>query len=313
MSAENGAAPTAAVAKRPDRTPLSRRNPVELAEHFWKSGYFSDVKSMSQAVVKVVFGEELGLGVGASMRGIHIIEESPSFSANILATLIKRSEHYDYKVRESTEEKCSIEFFEDGESLGLVSFTIEQARKIKTRQKGQWVQLADTLRWQNSPQDMLFARCLTRGERQHCPDVTGGHPAYTPEELTNEVDDRGDPVFVESQVEPTEAAPDDRPRLHDDVLDQLVKGYEIAAPELGALSKLDGLNVLLGSLGFDGIDSEPDLDIREVMAYWSPAQAEEVNAEFTKLIDEAAEPAEEVEGEIVDEAPTGGEAANANA
>ena len=170
-----------------------------MAEHFWKSGYFSDVKSMSQAVVKVVFGEELGLGVGASMRGIYIIEGKPSFSANILATLIKRSEHYDYEVKVSTEEKCSIEFFEDDESLGVVDFTIAQARKIKTKEHGKWVSLADTLRWQNSPQDMLFARCLTRGERQHCPDVTGGHPAYTPEELGAETDAQGAPLFVESR------------------------------------------------------------------------------------------------------------------
>lgn len=305
MSVES-TTPSAVVAKRPDRTPLSRRNPIELAQHFVASGYFKDATDISKAVVKIVAGEELGLGPMASMRGIYIIEGAPSYSAGVLGALIKRSDHYNYKTRESTAEKAVIEFFEDGDSLGLVEFTIEEARGIQTKERGQWMSLADTLRWKNSPTDMLFARCLTRGQRQHCPDVTSGNPAYTPEELGAEVDEHGEPMFVEAEsvdVTEPEAQPS-VPRLPDDTLGRLMQGYEIASPELGGHSKLDGLNILLGSLGFDGIDSEPGLDLRAVMSTWSSEQAERVIAGFAEAIDKADEAgleaeAEEVDGEVV--------------
>lgn len=288
-----GAQNTALV--RRDTTPLMKRDPMGLAEHFARSGFFADARDVSKAVVKIVAGEELGLGPMASMRGVHIIEGAPSLSANVLATLVKRSERYDYKVRESTGEKCSIEFFEDGESLGLVSFTIEQAAQIKTKQHGNWISLAETLRWQNSPVDMLFARCLTRGVRQHCPDVTAGTPAYTPDELGAETDARGEPVFVESTVE---AEQPQRPEpLPDETVDQLMKGYEIAGPELGGVNSLDGLNLVLGSLGIDSF--EPDGDLREQFATLTPEQAEAVQAEFNRVLDQEEE--EVADAEVVED------------
>ena len=36
--------------------------------------------------------------------------------------------------------------------------------------------------WQRYPEDMLFARALSRGARRFCPDALGG-AIYTPEEL----------------------------------------------------------------------------------------------------------------------------------
>ena len=52
----------------------------------FKSGYFSDVKSEAQAIVKVMAGAELGLQPFASMTGIHIISGKPTLSANLIAT-----------------------------------------------------------------------------------------------------------------------------------------------------------------------------------------------------------------------------------
>ena len=41
------------------------------------SGYFSDMKQISQAVVKIQTGQELGLPPIASITGIHIIQGKP--------------------------------------------------------------------------------------------------------------------------------------------------------------------------------------------------------------------------------------------
>lgn len=300
-----------AIARRPDRTPLMRRDPVQLAQHFAASGYFKDASEMSQAVVKIVAGEEVGLGPMASMQGIHIIDGKPSHSANVLAALIKRSEKYDYKVLRSDDEVCELEFFEDGEPVGISKFTIERARKMKAKEYGKWVSLAETLRWRNSPEDMLFARTISRGHRKFAPDVTAGVPAYTPEDAP--VDDEGEVIHVEAEVEQVpEAQETEIPaeRLDDDRLDRLVQGYGIAGPLLGGHGPLDGLNILLGSLNHDGIEAEPGLDLREVMAGWSVELADAVLAAFEEAVDRAdAEEAEEVDGEIVQD---GEEAIGAN-
>src|ERR1044072_2875257 len=107
------AAPTTAVAKpkpAPDRTPLMQRDPTQLATMFFQSGYFTDVKSQAQAVVKMVAGEELGLAPMTAMQGIHIIEGKPSPSANLLGVLVQRSERYDFKPIETSAEKAGLAF-----------------------------------------------------------------------------------------------------------------------------------------------------------------------------------------------------------
>lgn len=287
-AAENGATSETAVTRRPDRTPLSQRDPVNLAEHFWRSGYFTDVKSMSQAVVKLVAGEELGIPPMAAMQGIHIIKGKPSMSANLHAVQVKRSERYNFRPVETTDKLAKIEWFEDGESVGFSEYTIEQA------------QVAGLIKpdsgWARNPEDMLFARALTRGIRRHCPEVMVGTPAYTPEELGAEVDEAGEPVFVESTVEPATDETPERDTLPDETVDQLVKGFEIVGPELGGVTDLDGLNLLLGAMGIDAFEPGNDDAIRAQFAALAADQAEALQNEFNTVME-----AEEVAAEVVDE------------
>jgi hypothetical protein len=287
MSGDNGAAPQQeqAIARRPDRTPLSQRNPVALAEHFWKSGYFTDVRSMSQAVVKIVAGEELGYGPMTSMQGIHIIEGKPSLSANLLGALVKGSERYNYRPREVTAEVAIIAFYENGEEIGLSEFTIDQAKAAGL--------IRAKSGWEKFPAAMLFARAMSQGVRWFCPDVTAGSPAYTPEELGAEVDEQGEPLFVESVAEPTEQAPTGLPP---DRIAHLVEGIEILKPHFAenGVTWLDGLNIELGSLGIDGFSPTEEIDPQ--IAKLTIEQADALDARLSAL----AEP-EEVSGEVVEE------------
>ena len=59
------------------------------------SGYFGDVKSQAQAMVKVMAGAEIGLPPFASMSGIHIVNGKPTLGANLIATLVKNDPRYD--------------------------------------------------------------------------------------------------------------------------------------------------------------------------------------------------------------------------
>jgi hypothetical protein len=264
--------------QRRDTTPLMQRDPLGLAHHFANSGFFKDACDVSKAVVKVVFGEELGIGPGASMQGVHIIEGKPSLSANLLGTLVKRSGRYDYRPQKVDDAEAAVAFFENGEEVGVSTFTLEQAKAAGlVRAKSGW---------ERFPQAMLFARALSQGVRWYCPDVTAGSPAYTPEELGAEVDQSGEPVYVESEVEVSEAA---TPTLGSEKITQLEQGIAAAEGELAksGVNWLDGLNVLLGSLGIDGFS--PSIPLAEELAKLAPEQADAIKAELGKLADAATE------------------------
>lgn len=161
----------------------------ELGNILTKSKYFTDATDASQAIVKVLAGRELGIGPIASMTGIHIIKGKPALGANLLASCLKRSGRYDYRVKELTAQNASIEFFETiggkRESLGISAFSIADARAAGTQNIDKFAR------------NMLFARALSNGVRWYCPDVTGG-PVYTPEELGAPVN--GDGEIIESSA-----------------------------------------------------------------------------------------------------------------
>ncbi len=163
-------------------TVITADNVTGLANHFIKSGWFKDVTDVSKAVVKLMAGQELGVGAMASMSGINIIQGKPVLSANLLASQIKASGKYNYKVITRTIDKCEIEFFEKFntekyESIGKADFTIEEAANAKLTGKDNW---------RNYASDMLFARAISRGARTYCPDVFNGSPVYVPGELPEE-------------------------------------------------------------------------------------------------------------------------------
>ena len=147
-----------------------------------KSGYFKDVTSQAQAIVKVMAGAELGLPPFASMSGIHIIQGKPVLGANILATLVKNDPRYNYQIKRCDNTACELTWFEDGKLVGTSSFTIEEAKAAGLTGKDNWVKY---------PSDMLFARAISRGARRFAPGVFGGSPVYTPDEMGQEVDPDG--------------------------------------------------------------------------------------------------------------------------
>ena len=156
----------------------------QMADIFVRSGFFSDTRKMSQALVKIVAGRELGFPPIASMTGIDIIDGRVAFSANFMAAMIKRSGRYWYTVKVMTDQECTLEFYTiqpDGSRLseGLSTFTMADAQRAKTKNMDKF------------PRNMLFARAMSNGFRWYTPDLAGG-PVYTPEELGREVDDQGE-------------------------------------------------------------------------------------------------------------------------
>ena len=143
---------------------------TDLGTVLAKSGYFSDTRDAAQAIVKVLAGRELGFGAIASMTGIYLVNGRVAIGANLMAAAVKRSGKYNYRVTTLTDTECSIEFFEAGQSVGVSTFTLADAKKAGTKNLDKF------------PRNMLFARALSNGVRWYAPD-TFDAPVYTPEEM----------------------------------------------------------------------------------------------------------------------------------
>ena len=148
-----------------------------MAKTFAESGMFTDAKAMGQAFVKIQAGQEIGVPPFAAMSGIHIIQGKPTIGAGLIASTVKGSGKYDYKVAKMDDAICSIDFFQGKELIGNSTFTIEDAKKALTKNIDKF------------PKNMLFARAISNGVKWFCPDVFSG-PVYVPEEMP-------DPVTIE--------------------------------------------------------------------------------------------------------------------
>ncbi len=149
------------------------------------SGFFADTKQASQAIVKILAGQELGFGPFASMTGVAIIQGKPTVGANLMAAAVKRTGKYNYRVTKMSDTECEITFFENGQETGKSAFTWDNAVKA---------QLATKDNWKKYPRNMLFARALSNGQRWYAPDVFNGATVYTPDELGAVVDEEGNAV-----------------------------------------------------------------------------------------------------------------------
>jgi hypothetical protein len=170
--------------------PLTLQDTLSLADVLVKSGLFGTVPT-AQAVVKILYGRELGLGPMASMMGVHIVEGRPTPSATLMATLIQNSGRFHYRVAEWDETRCSLEFYEGGDLLGVASFTIQEAQQARLTDRGKD---PSTNNWNRYPKAMLFARAMSQGAKAYCPAVFAGAPVYAADELSEAPTSEGEVV-----------------------------------------------------------------------------------------------------------------------
>jgi len=165
---------------------LQRLAKILVASNFFDAKGTGEM-AIAQVATKILAGREFGFGEFASVNGIHVIQGKPAVGAGLMATAVKRSGRYDYRVKTLTDSLCEIEFFErengKRESIGVSTFTRDDAVKAGTQNLNKFAR------------NMLFARCISNGIKWFCPDVFSGS-VYTPEELGATVNEEGDVIDV---------------------------------------------------------------------------------------------------------------------
>lgn len=194
---------TAVAVRMQDLSPAYKEIMV-LGKVLQASGYFKDIRDQAQAVTKILWGKELGFTPIVALSGIHIIEGKPALSSNLMATLIKRSGRYDYRVKVWTDVECVLTFREkngaEWEDVGESSFTMDDAKRAGVVRAGG--------SWSKFPKAMLFARALSQGLRTYCPDVSAA-PIYNPEEMGATVDEEGAVTELPKSARPVQVTTED--------------------------------------------------------------------------------------------------------
>ena len=163
---------------------------LQLAEVAHKSNFFKDVKNFEQSVVKILYGQELGLGAMQSLSSIHVIEGKPAMSSNLIAALLQKA-GFSWVIKEHSREICTLEIYKGSKAMGIVSFDIDDAKQAE---------LTSKRNWKRHPKDMLFARCISQAGRRFAPAHLIG--VYDVEELSREDSKTHQEQVPASQLKP---------------------------------------------------------------------------------------------------------------
>ncbi len=158
------------VSARVGIVPLNVDEALTIAKSFAASGLFPDAKTAGAALAKIMAGAEYGVSPAQAMNSFHVVQGKIGMHYALIGSLVKRSGKYNFRVLEKSDERCSIEFFEYGESMGIETFTSTDAKRQGTQNMAKY------------PATMLYARCLTNGARTYCSEAFLG-PIYSDDEL----------------------------------------------------------------------------------------------------------------------------------
>jgi hypothetical protein len=149
-----------------------------LAKIFYDSKIF-DVTSVSQVVVKILAGREMGLSPIQSMSSVYILDNKVGYEVKVLLGVLKKSGRYDYTSTFLYDDKgilhtCIVKFYKTGQddkrvALGESTFSLVDVAKLG---------LQDKSYYQNYPDLMLFYRAASKGIKMFCPDVLDGAAMY---------------------------------------------------------------------------------------------------------------------------------------
>jgi hypothetical protein len=248
------------------------------------SGMFNVAKrggdqGVASAFVQLLVGQELGISIGQAMSNIHVIDGKPTFSAALMGALVKRHPGYDYRIVESSDERCRVDWFELGQRLdadgwpvrrllGTSEFSMEDAERAGLEKKDNW---------RKYPKAMLLSRAMTAGARAYAPDVFNG-PVYTPDEI-----EAGQPEAEIGQIV-VEQAPVTQVLEDGSVVD--VKTGEVVMPA-GSVPESERGEHVEGEVVTEPVEKAPETPAAGETVVDAPEVGDEPDAS-----DAAAEPAE---------------------
>lgn len=145
----------------------------------------------ANVLVAIETGTMLGIAPMAAIQNVHVIEGKPTFSAGLMAALVRRAGHTVRITGDNEKAVATIERLDDPGFEFRAEWTVARAKQAGLTGKGPW---------KAYPAAMLKARAISEVARDACQDVFLG-PVYVPEELGAEVDQDGTPDQTEQPAQ----------------------------------------------------------------------------------------------------------------
>lgn len=239
---------------------------------------------MATAASKLIVGRGLGLTDYDSMAGLHIIKGKVVLASNTMAAAIKHSGKYDYRAK-TTETECTITFYSvnagEREEIGSTTFSMGDAQNAGLRGDN----------WRKWPKAMLFARAISAGYREHCPDALGSAPVYVQEHGESEIPESPKPALSAQRETPKieEEATQEADQSPKEVLVRLMQTWCNCDTPASCYESCKAVMIILG-VPVDGTATDEQID--SVCAYVSQkmAQDESYDSVFQEFGEEVTEP-----------------------
>ena len=148
---------------------------IHVGQQLAQSGMFG-IENPAAGFVVASTCYQQGITMMEFLRTFHIVKNRPAMKADaMLADFRKRGGKY--KIVENSTTRAAAEFDFEGQKLSF-EYGMEDAKRI-----GDCYDKGTTLKynWQRRPEDMLWARMVSRAVRRLCPEIVAG--VYTPEEV----------------------------------------------------------------------------------------------------------------------------------
>lgn len=168
---------------------------ARFAKALAQCGFYKDIKTAAEAMVKLTIAREMGLGI-RGISDVHIVEGKPTLAYQLILSRVRMftgpfgTDRYDYRYLRRDEECVEIEWRINNEVVGVSRCNTDDAKRMG---------VAGRQTWQKYPRQMRTARAVTEGVNAFMPEVIGG-AIYTPEELG---DDNPEKNFAMQVGEPT--------------------------------------------------------------------------------------------------------------
>jgi hypothetical protein len=156
-----------------------------MAERLSRAGPFQGATA-ADLEARILLGAGLGIDPATACSNISFANGRATFTASLQAALLTRA-GWSFRIDTLTDEVCELTFHRDGKKAGTARFALDEAKRANLLKRDVWAKY---------PQDLLFARALTRGVRRLVPGLLAGSAAYTREEAG---EDQREPIPVEAK------------------------------------------------------------------------------------------------------------------
>lgn len=155
---------------------------MQMADVMVRGGFLpQSIKTPQAAISIIMLGRELNIPPWQAINGINVIGGKPTVSPQLMMALIERSGLLeDIKVTDNGNE-CSVTMKRKGRSPHTETFSMADAERMKTKEDGKVVSLAEKFNWRSMPKVMRKWRAVSACARFVFPDVLMG--IYTTEEI----------------------------------------------------------------------------------------------------------------------------------